>query len=326
MSVIHTGTKSIRNELLACPSCQGRLVEDLGLACERCGSNYEIVDGIPCFSTPDTFYDQYASEHCPFAASPAGLKYALLRILPFWSYREWKFWNRVIPKCDRLLEFGCGRGREIFLERARETVGYDGSLAFLRDCALRYSAVALGQLPRLPFRSCQFDAVVSSHTIGHVALEHKDELISEIARVLKPGGLTAHIIETDSDHPAVRAAKRKPAAYKKQFIQQHGHIGLEHASQVIERFTRQGFHLETRMLVDAIIPSVMNYRRFFGIPELANLPELRWSKQFSQWSAASRVINAAYEVGFGAFHNTAEQWFGKPEYAQFMLVSFTKSS
>jgi len=282
------------------------------------------VDGIPCFSEPDVFYDHYSSEHCPFAVSPTGLKLALLRILPFWSWREWKFWSRTIPKCDRLLEFGCGRGREVFLEKSKETIGYDGSLAFLRDCARRYSGVALGQLPRLPFVSGQFDVVASSHTIGHVAVKDKDELIAEIYRVLKPGGVTAHIIETDSDHPAVKAAKRVPDAYQQQFIEQHGHIGLEYADRVIERFTRAGLKLKTRRLVDAIIPSVMNYRCFLGVPKLRDLPEVRWSRRLSDWSGASKVANAGYEIGFGAFHRTAEQWFGKPRYAQFMLVAFTK--
>jgi SAM-dependent methyltransferase len=284
-----------------------------------------VVDGIACFAKPDAFYDQYASEHCPYATSPTGLRYALLRVLPFWSYREWKFWHREIPRCDRLLEFGCGRGRQIFRERAKEAVGYDGSLVFLQDCAQRYSAVALGQLPRLPFASMQFDVVVSSHTLGHVSMEDKEMLVSEIARVLKPGGVTAHIIETDSEHPAVRAAKRNRDAYRKQFIDQHGHIGLEHADKAIERFERNGFRLKTRRLVDAVIPSVMNYRRFFGVPELRDMPELRWSRRFSNWTAANPVANAAYEVGFGAFHRTAEQWFGKPENAQFILVSFTKA-
>jgi SAM-dependent methyltransferase len=311
-------------ELLACIQCGGSLAGDSGLVCRKCGKTYEVIDGIPCFSKPDAFYDEYSSEHCPYATSPTGLKHALLRVLPFWSYREWKFWDKVIPRCDRLLEFGCGRGREVFLERARETVGYDGSLEFLRDCARRYSVVALGQLPRLPFASSQFDVVASSHTIGHVAFDDKEALVLEIARVLKPGGVTAHIIETDSEHPAVRAAKRKPEAYRKQFIDQHGHIGLEHADRVIERFTRNGFRLRTRRLVDAIVPSVMNYRRFFGVDELADLPELKWSRTLSHWTAASGVVNAAYEVGFGAFHRTAEQWFGKSENAQFMLVSFTK--
>lgn len=325
-TVAATRTPSFRKELFACPNCHKPLASQSGLSCQSCARSFEIVDGIPCFSSPDAFYDEYANEHCPFAASPAGMKGFVLRFLPFWSWREWKFWSSAIPSCGRLLDFGCGRGREIFLSRAKETVGYDGSLTFLRDCSRRYSDVALGQLPRLPFRSGHFDVVVSSHTIGHVGFEQKDELVSEIARVLRPGGVTAHIIETDSEHPAVRAAKRRPDAYRKQFLEQHGHIGLEPAEQVIERFARHGFEMRMCRLVDAIIPSVLNFRRTFAIPELTSLPELAWSRRLSKWSASSPIANALYEVGFGAFHRSVEQWFGKPQNAQFILVSFVKTS
>lgn len=320
-------SKALRIDLFACPDCHHQLDADAqGMFCSRCSRVYPIVDGIPCFAEPDAFYDQYASEHCPFAVSPRGMKKATLQVLPFWSWREWRFWRRAVPACERMLDFGCGRGRELFLERAREVVGYDGSLAFLRDCALRYTATALGQLPRLPFHSSQFDVVTSSHTIGHVPVEHKQALIAEIARVLRPGGITAHIIETDSDHPAVLAAKKNRQAYQKQFIEQHGHIGLEPAGRVVERFKQHGFRLKECSLVDAIVPSVLNFRRFFDIPGLADLDEIRWPRRFSRWTQQSRIANAAYEVGFGTFHRTVEQWFGKPSHAQFILVAFQKSS
>ena len=315
----------LRTDLIACIDCHSKLDDDATrLICPRCARTYPIVDGIPCFAKADAFYDEYASVHCPFAASPTGMKRAILQVLPFWSWREWKFWRRAIPHCGRLLDFGCGRGREIFLQRAREVVGYDGSLAFLRDCASRYAATALGQLPRLPFHAGQFDAVASSHTIGHVPIEHKDTLVAEIARVLVPGGITAHIIETDSDHPAVLAAKKDREAYRKQFVEQHGHVGLEPANRVIERFERHGFRLKECSLVDAILPSVLNFRRFFDAPGLADLPEVRWPRRLSRWTERSWAANAAYEVGFGAFHRTIERWYGQPSHAQFIHVAFEK--
>ncbi|MBI3529599.1 MAG: methyltransferase domain-containing protein [Betaproteobacteria bacterium] len=316
----------LRLDLLACPQCKGKLEANAAhLVCNRCGHDYAVLEGIPCFASPDRFYDEFALVHCPFAASPSGLKRVTLGVLPFWSWQEWKFWDRVIPRCDRLLDFGCGRGRGIFIERSRETVGYDGSLTFLRDCAPRYSAVALGQLPRLPFASSLFDVVASSHTVGHVSIEDKDHLISEIARVLRPGGVTAHIIETDSAHPAVSAAKRNSQAYRKQFVEQHGHVGLEPAQRVIQRFESHGLRLNKMQLVDAILPSVLNYRTFFDVPDYQNLPEIRWPRMLSRMSAASGIVNAAYEVGMGVFHSSAEQWFGKPERAQFIHVVFHKA-
>ena len=179
-------------------------------------------------------------------------------------------------------------------------------------------------MPRLPFRSGLFDAVVSSHVIGHVAVGEKDELVREIVRVLKPGGMTAHIIETDSAHPAVAAAKSRPRAYQEKFIDQHGHIGLEPASRVIKRFEDGGLRLVERRLVDAVIPSAMNTRRFFNDPDFASIPHLQWSRRFARWTAASSVANAAYEVGAGTFHHTWEKWFGDPDRAQFILVAFQK--
>src|SRR6266576_1876810 len=123
MTVSIEGHSAIKIDLLACPHCGGSLEANSALVCSSCRESYVLVDGIPCFAAPDEFYDEYASRHCPFAASPSGLKGKLLHCLPFWSWREWKFWRRVVPKCDRLLDFGCGRGRGVFLERARETVG-----------------------------------------------------------------------------------------------------------------------------------------------------------------------------------------------------------
>ena len=85
---------------LACPRCLAQVAGDEArLVCSGCGEIYPIVDGIPCFAPTDTFYDDYASEHCPYGLSPAGLKGLILRLLPFWSWREWQFWSRTIPRC-----------------------------------------------------------------------------------------------------------------------------------------------------------------------------------------------------------------------------------
>jgi len=314
-------------DLLACPNCLGSLRGGSdALTCRECERRFAIEHAVPCFAPTNLFYDSYAEEHCPYALSPSGLKSFVLRFVPFWSYREWRFWKRVIPaNTERLLDLGCGRGRELFVARSEETVGYDSSLRFLRDCAAHYDMVALGTLPGLPFRSGAFNVVASSHVIGHVPIADKDTLIEEIARTLRPGGITAHIIETDSNHPAVTAAKAKPRAYRQRFVDQHGHIGLESAEKIIARFECHGFRLRERFLVDAIMPSVLNVRRFFNHPDFADLPGLTWSRRLDRWTAANPIVNAAYEVSMGAFHRTFEQWFGKASRAQFILVAFEKA-
>lgn len=316
----------MRFDLLVCPICKGALEKQPGaLVCHACSETYRLDGEIPCFSPTDPFYDEYASEHCPYALSPSGLKGLILRFLPFWSWREWKFWNSVIPQCERLLDLGCGRGRELFAAKARETVGFDGSLRFIRDCATHYEVVAQGTLPHLPFQSRSFDAVVASHVLGHVPCSEKDALIAEVARLMRPGAMCAFLIETDSNHPAVVGAKRKPETYRRQFIEQHGHVGLEYAQQAIRRFEKQGFRLRRRLLVDAVLPSVLNFRTLFKHPDFDDVPALTWTRRFDRWTASHAIANLAYEVGMGTFHRTIEQWIGKPSYAQFALVQFVRS-
>ena len=316
-------TTALRTDLLACPRCLAELHRDGSrMVCAGCSEGYPVIDGIPCFAPTDGFYDEYATEHCPYAISPGGLKRFILRFLPFWSWREWRFWNRAVPECERLIDLGCGRGREVFATKARETVGYDISLHFIRECATHYDTVAQGPLPHCPFPSQSFDVVVASHVLGHIPSEHKDDLVGEIARLLRPGGTAALLIETDSDHPTVMAAKRKPEVYKKQFVEQHGHIGLEHADLVVRRFEENGFRLRKRLLVDAVLPSVLNFRTVFKHPEYADLPGLAWPQRLDRWTSSSPAANLAYEIGMGIFHLTVEQWFGKPNKAQFILVAF----
>ncbi len=315
----------MRTDLLACPSCLGELRSHPGLlVCPGCRRRFPVVDGIPCFAPSDDFYDGYAGEHCPYHRSPAGLKGIILRFLPFWSWREWQFWRRVVPPCHRLLDIGCGRGRQLFVERARETVGFDGSLHFARDCAVHYSSVAVGTLPRLPFHSGIFDVVVSSHVMGHVPLEEKEALVQEIGRTLRPGGITAHIIETDSTHPVVAAAKARPEVYRRQFIDQDGHIGLEPAPQVLARFERHGFRLIGLRLVDAILPSLQNFRKYLDHPDFGDLPGVSWLRRLNRLVTRSSLANLAYEVGMGVFHRTLEQWAGDPRRAQFIMISLVK--
>jgi SAM-dependent methyltransferase len=312
-------------EILICPDCSGPLADGPdGLRCRRCGRVVEVVDGIPCFAVPDRFYDRYADIHCPFTETPKGTKAAILRTMPFWSYREWRFWRDAIPAGGRLLDLGSGRGKEIFIERATETVGLDGSLAFLRGCREHYNGAILASLPRLPFGDATFDVVASSHVMGHIARADKETLVAEMARVLRPGGTTAHIIETDSRHPSIVDAKEHPDLYRRWLIEQDGHIGLEPASAVIARFERHGFRRRVFRVVDAIVPSAMYYLKHLDHPGFEQIRGVGWTRLLSRLNASSHAGNLLYEFGLGAFHRTAEQWFGDPERANFIHVAFEK--
>lgn len=313
------------NDIVHCPDCSQRLTKrDAELYCEPCDVAYPIVDDVVCFAETDPFYDQYAQDECPFATTPKGVKAAILKVFPFWSYREWRFWRQVIPRGGRLLDIGAGRGKEIFLERADTLIGVDGSLTFLRDCLDHYDAAVLASLPTLPFEDESFDTVASSHVIGHIPNEDKDALISEMARVLKPGGVAAHIIETDSEHRTMVATKHNADFYKNLIVDQDGHIGLELAEHLLDRFERGGFKLRRMRMVDAIVPSAHYYGKYLKHDEFGELPGVGWSRALKRLNETTHLGNLAYEFGFGTFHRTFEQWLGQPNHANFIHVAFEK--
>jgi hypothetical protein len=81
--------------------------------------------------------------------------------------------------------------------------------------------------------------------MGHIEFDQKDSVLSEIRRVLKPGGLTMHGIEImnterrkDYDQMTEEELKR--------FVAIDGHVGMEPESDVATRFLRFFSHVETR--------------------------------------------------------------------------------
>jgi len=186
------------------------------------------------------FYDDYVEEHVPYHRSPHGLKRAILKRLPYWSYCEWRFWEQWVPQCDSLLDLGCARGREVFREKSRLTIGMDLAQRALVDCVAHYDGAALASMTALPFPDASFDCVVTSHVLGHVPPDAKPAVFGELARVLRPGGRSVHVIETDSSRPLIRTAKQHPKLYQQRILDPDGHVGLEPASQALARFEQSG--------------------------------------------------------------------------------------
>jgi hypothetical protein len=59
--------------------------------------------------------------------------------------------------------------------------------------------------------------------------------------VLKPGGRTVHVIETDATNCWYLFAHRHPDLFRKHFVDRPGHVGLELPTQLRARFLKHGF-------------------------------------------------------------------------------------
>lgn len=310
---------------LICPGCRQPLgPEGDALCCAQCGRRIPITDGVPSFCEADPFYEQYTSHHVPYHRSPAGVKGAVLRLLPYWSWREWRFWRRYVPRGGWLLDLGCARGREIFVERAGGCVGIDTALSALKECAQYYRLAVQSGLVPIPFEGGSFDCVVTSHVIGHIPAAEKDPVLAEIARVLKRGGRSVNVIETDSVHPLVTFAKQSPELYQKHFIDPDGHVGLEPASAVIHRFESHGLHAVACWKMDAGPFHPRMWLKHFDNEYREESASVAASVERSRRTMDNPALLAATEVALGAIHYTAGQRRYPLDHSQFIAAVFEK--
>ncbi len=158
-----------------------------------------------------------------------------------WLVKKERFFLRELRgKRGKVLDLGCGGGWQLYT-RVGPVVGIDLSHASLQQAGRLYAGVAQARLEALPFADDSFDFVVSSDVLGHVRFEDKPKVLAEIRRVLKPGGLTMHYIEAEGTDPLMNWARRHPDLYARHVLEPEGHIGLERASAIFERFRRAGF-------------------------------------------------------------------------------------
>lgn len=90
--------------------------------------------------------------------------------------------------CEKILDIGCGRGR--FISRnPKRIVGIDCNPSAVMKCSLLGFDVRLGEATKIPFFDRCFDGVHSSYVIEHMLPADAWKMLSEMSRVLKPGGV-----------------------------------------------------------------------------------------------------------------------------------------
>jgi SAM-dependent methyltransferase len=116
---------------------------------------------------------------------------------------------RALPEAADALDLGCGDGRLTAELPARSITGADVSLVALERAARRLRRgrfVRVGLDEPLPFEDNAFDLVLCAETIEHV--RDVQLLLSEIRRVLRPGGLLAVTTPAYSRWTALRLVFR----------------------------------------------------------------------------------------------------------------------
>ncbi len=120
-----------------------------------------------------------------------------------WGMREETFKNRLIKEARiapdaRVLDLGCGTGTLTILikqrQRTADVVGFDGDPAVLEIARAKAQQQGVnikleqGMAYQLPYPNTSFDRVLSSLILHHLTTQDRARTLSEVKRVLKPGG------------------------------------------------------------------------------------------------------------------------------------------
>lgn len=168
-----------------------------------------------------------------------------------------------------VLDLGCGEGMLALLKRkgvylagvdfSPELVGLAGGNG--------YDTACVGQVTKLPFATASFDYVVSLDVLGHIAFDEKDAVLAEIKRVLKPGGVTMHGIESlnrelHGDYASMSEEKLA------RFIGIDGHIGLEVDEEIAARFRKffSNVQAEPRYTLCLSVAELIKQYDQYGVP------------------------------------------------------------
>lgn len=286
---------------LVCPACKSRLAEEPGgWRCSPCRRRYAYSGGVLCFLTPEENFNptEYKEKQEQAWSSTAQLR-DRIRTNPLLSWlnhlrirwslsgrRDRLFYDEMHGGDPRrlILDVGCGGGRHYFCQYG-QVIGIDAVLDLLQISKTIYAEVYQASAMNLPFADGSFDYVVSSDVIGHVPFESKDTLFAEMYRVLKPGGRTVHVIETDSTNRWFQFAHQYPELFHEYLVERPGHIGLELPSALRQRFLKHGFKEVAFKRIGGTFQECGSLTGFFGNEYSAHSPSIR------RWVALDRLLS-----------------------------------
>src|SRR5919199_3918513 len=202
-----------------------------------------------------------------------------------------------VPARARVLDLGCGAGMLALLKRKGVTLaGVDlspeGALASRRN---GYDFTCAAELTRLPFADDSFDYAVSLDVLGHVGFEEKDAALSEIRRVLRPGGVTLHGIEC-TDRLAQKPYEEMTDEELRRFVAVDGHVGLEEEHEHAARFRRffERVAWEPRYALCLSSEEFIKQRDEYGLPFEADFVEYLRGLTFSERRAFDMAMGYVF--------------------------------
>lgn len=104
-------------------------------------------------------------------------------------------WLRFLPDGARLLDLGCGGGKDAgdLDQRGYRVVGLDRTSALLLAGRRRYPSLPLvrADLRHLPFQAMSFDGLWAAASLMHLPKPEARRILADLGKLVRPGGLFA---------------------------------------------------------------------------------------------------------------------------------------
>lgn len=113
----------------------------------------------------------------------------------FWDgdlSNSWEAFDAMIPRGARILDLGCGSGRDVavYTKMGHWVAGMDLSMGMLLEAIKRApSSYLQGDMNHLPLKPASFDAAWMSASLLHLPREAAPGVLAGVNRVLKPEGV-----------------------------------------------------------------------------------------------------------------------------------------
>ena len=150
------------------------------------------------------------------------------------------------PEGARVLDLGCGPGweTESLHTRGYDAIGLDLSAAFCSYARREHPADGhvVGDMRTLPFSDDSFAGVWACASMLHIAREHLPSVLSEVARILIPGGvLVASVQVGDTQRFVPRKSAPGHQLFYAYLTPEEWRTTVEHAGFAIDNLVAEVF-------------------------------------------------------------------------------------
>ncbi len=278
-----------------------RHIEGAGYHCDNCQRQYPVQRGVArLLDRNDEFYEGAYQNQVAFLPKDE----RPWHVWPLWLINSGYPWmvRRHVAPGSTVVEIGCAGGVRYFGKRYR-MIGCDLSRVSLERLETVYTALLqVDATACIALADQSVDAVVSSYFWEHIPPALKPRILSECARILRPGGKIIFLYDVETNNPLIRRYKRKaPELYQQLFLDGDGHLGYQAPDENADLFRAAGFSvLEHHGMEKTWLQSTAAYTKLaaFGRKDRRVFGWTKWLDKkpaFYPYTALMRLVDTVVD-------------------------------